>query len=119
MIAQPTTAIFQSQEILRPFLLAANYPVMGYRSPSIVIGAMQCLVEGYATQPADVMHVVRVLWIQVNVCMGALGTAAASAPGVRGGGAGHGWERGPPRRAGNFAVAGQGGGAGEGGHRGD
>ena len=104
-IAHPTTAIFRSQDVLRPFLLAANYPDVGYRLLSIAIDAMKRLVEGDAVQPSDGAHVVRVLGIQVNVCAGTLGTAAASAPGAGGGRADRGWERGLPGRAGRFAVS--------------
>ena len=87
-IAQPTAAIFRSRDSLWPFLLAANYPDVGYRLTSMVIDAMQRLVEGGDVEPSDGMHVVRFLWIQVNVIVRMLVTAAASAPSASVGGRG-------------------------------
>ena len=46
LVSHPTTAIFQYHEVLQTFLLVANYPGVGYRLPSILIDAMQLLIEG-------------------------------------------------------------------------
>ena len=54
----------------------------------MVIDAMQRLVEGGDVEPSDGMHVVRFLWIQVNVIVRMLVTAAASAPSASVGGRG-------------------------------
>ena len=56
---------------------------MWYRLLIIVFDAMQHLIEGEYVQPSDGMHVIRLLWIQVNFFAGKLRTAAVSAPGTR------------------------------------
>jgi len=83
-VPHPTTALFRSQDVLRPFLLAANYPDAGFRLLTIALDAIDLLVRGDAVCPGDAVHVVRVVGIQGNVCAGALqqgigGNAAESA----------------------------------------
>ena len=68
----PTTAIFQSQDVLRPFLLAANYPDVGYKLLNLSLDGMQALLTGDAVCKNDGINVVRVLSIQANVCAAAI-----------------------------------------------
>jgi len=63
----PTTALFQSSEILHPFLLAANYPNASYRLLEISFKAMRLLMEGDAIVYTDAIHMVRVWMIQAQV----------------------------------------------------
>jgi len=69
----PTTAIFRSQDVLRPFLLAANYPDASFKLITLALNAFQLLVGGDAICPDDSRNVVRVLSIQANVCCASLG----------------------------------------------
>ena len=69
--AHPTTSVFQSQEILRPFLLAANYPDVNYSILSLVFNAFLLLIQGDAICQDDGVYLVRVLIIQANVCCSA------------------------------------------------
>lgn len=71
-IAHPTTQMFQSQDILRPFLLAANYPNVGNRILQLSLDGIQTLLAGQAICKQDGVHVVRVLYIQANVCAAAI-----------------------------------------------
>ncbi len=68
----PTTALFRSQDILRPFLLAANYPNASPKLLGISLSAMSLLIEGNAICPGDGIHMVRVWTIQANGCAAAL-----------------------------------------------
>ena len=63
----PTTELFRSQDILRPFLLAANYPNASPQLLQISLSAMSLLIEGNAICPGDGIHMVRVWTIQANV----------------------------------------------------
>lgn len=66
----PTTALFQSSELLHPFLLAANYPNANSRLLSIAFRAMRLLMEAKAVLPSDAIHLVRVWMIQAQVVAG-------------------------------------------------
>jgi hypothetical protein len=68
----PTTELFRSQDILRPFLLAANYPNASPQLLQISLSAMSLLIEGNAICPGDGIHMVRVWTIQANVYASAL-----------------------------------------------
>ena len=68
----PTTELFRSQDILRPFLLAANYPNASPKLLQISLSAMSLLIEGNAICPGDGIHMVRVWTIQANGCASAL-----------------------------------------------
>lgn len=70
--AHPTTAIFQSQDLLRPFLLAANYPNASPHLLDISLKGMALLLQGDAICPGDGIHMVRVWTIQANVCASSL-----------------------------------------------
>lgn len=63
----PTTALFQSSELLHPFLLAANYPNASSRLLEISFRAMKLLMEGNAILPSDGIHLIRVWLIQAQV----------------------------------------------------
>jgi len=63
----PTTALFQSQDLLRPFLLAANYPNASPRLLDISLKGMSLLIQGDAICHGDGVHMVRVWTIQANV----------------------------------------------------
>jgi hypothetical protein len=71
-IAHPTTQMFQSQDILRPFLLAANYPNVGNRILQLSLDGIQTLLAGQAICKQDGVHIVRVLHIQAHVCATAI-----------------------------------------------
>lgn len=62
--SHPTTTLFRSQDILRPFLLAANYPDASFKLITLALNAMQLLVGGDAVFPEDSRNVVRVLGIR-------------------------------------------------------
>lgn len=70
--AHPTTAMFQSQDLLRPFLLAANYPNASPYLLDISLKGMSLLIQGDAICPGDGVHMVRVWTIQANVCASSL-----------------------------------------------
>ena len=77
--SHPTTALFRSQETLRPFLLAANYPGASARTIDIALGGIELLLHGDAVCEGDEIHVIRVLGIQAGVCSDALSRAETSA----------------------------------------
>lgn len=76
----PTTALFQSQDLLRPFLLAANYPNASPELLNISIKGMSLLIKGDAICPGDGIHMVRVWTIQANVCASTLSTEKKPTP---------------------------------------
>jgi hypothetical protein len=63
----PTTSLFQSSDLLHPFLLAANYPNAGSKLLEISFRAVKLLMEADAVVPTDGMHMVRVWTIQGQV----------------------------------------------------
>jgi len=63
----PTTALFQSSDLLHPFLLAANYPNASNNLLEIAFRAMKLLMEADAVVPTDGLHLVRVWMIQAQV----------------------------------------------------
>ena len=65
--ATPTTKVFQSSELLHPFLLAANYPNASPKLLEITFKAMRLLLEADAVVPHDCIHLVRVWMIQAQV----------------------------------------------------
>lgn len=69
----PTTALFQSQDVLRPFLLAANYSDADYELLVIALDSMQLLLRGDAVCSEDGAQISRVLVIQAWGCAGTLG----------------------------------------------
>ena len=76
----PTTALFQSQDLLRPFLLAANYPNASMKLLDISLKGMSLLIKGNAICPGDGIHMVRVWTIQANVCASTLSTEKQKQP---------------------------------------
>lgn len=76
----PTTALFQSQDLLRPFLLAANYPNASPKLLDISLKGMSLLIKGKAICPGDGIHMVRVWTIQANVCATSLTTEKQKQP---------------------------------------
>jgi len=76
----PTTALFQSQDLLRPFLLAANYPNASPELLDISLRGMSLLIKGNAICPGDGIHMVRVWTIQANVCASTLSTEKKATP---------------------------------------
>ena len=65
--AHPKTSLFQSSELLHPFLLAANYPNASARLLEISFRAMRLILEADALVPSDGLHLVRVWMIQAHV----------------------------------------------------
>ena len=65
----PTTSLFQSQDLLHPFLLAANYPNASTKLLDISFKAMRLLMESNAICAGDGIHMVRVWTIQAHVIM--------------------------------------------------
>lgn len=87
----PTTALFQSQDVLRPFLLAANYPDADYELLVIALDSMQLLLRGDAVCSEDGAQISRVLVIQAWGCAGTLGLLTNNSSGGSGeGGSGSG-----------------------------
>jgi len=82
----PTTALFQSQDVLRPFLLAANYSDADYELLVIALDAMQLLLRGDAVCSEDGVQISRVLVIQAWGCAGSLGLLTNSGGGSEDGG---------------------------------
>ena len=77
----PTTSLFRSQDVLRPFLLAANYSNADYELLVIALDAMQLLLRGDAVCPEDGVQISRVLVIQAWGCSGTLGSLKNGAAG--------------------------------------
>jgi len=77
-IKHPTTAMFQSEDILRPFLWAANYPDINHTILSIVLNAIQLLIDGDAISSGDIIHVLRILSIHAHGCTHALNHVAGA-----------------------------------------
>ena len=50
-----------------------------------MVDTIQHLIEGDSVHTSYRMHIIRVMWIQVNVCMGKFGTVTTSDYGDRGG----------------------------------
>ncbi len=69
----PTTALFQSQDVIRPFLLAANHPDASYDILVIALESIQHLLKGDAVCPDDGIQISRVLVIQSWGCAVTLG----------------------------------------------
>ena len=67
-VPHPTTALFRSQDVLRPFLLACNYPDASSSLLLIGLNAIQLLISGDAVCPEDSVHIARVLGIQAACC---------------------------------------------------
>jgi len=67
-VPHPDTSLFRSQDVLRPFLLACNYPDANVKLLNIGLDAIQLLLSGDAVCPEDSIHIVRVLVIQASVC---------------------------------------------------
>ena len=63
----PTTKLFQSSDLLHPFLLAANYPYATNALLEISFRAMKLLMEADAVVPSDGLNMVRVWMIQAHV----------------------------------------------------
>lgn len=63
----PTTRLFQSSDLLHPFLLAANYPNATNSLLEISFRAMKLLMEADAIVPTDGLNLVRVWTIQAQV----------------------------------------------------
>lgn len=63
----PTTKLFQSSDLLHPFLLAANYPNATNALLEISFRAMKLLMEADAVVPSDGLNMVRVWVIQAHV----------------------------------------------------
>eukprot|EP00937_MAST-01D_sp_MAST-1D-sp2_P002507 g2507.t1 len=62
----PSTRMFQSQDLLRPFLLACNHADAHAKLVSISIGAIQRLIHKDAIATEDVPNLTRVLLIQAE-----------------------------------------------------
>lgn len=82
----PTTALFQSQDVLRPFLLAANYSDADYELLVIALDSMQLLLRGDAVCSEDGAQISRVLVIQAWGCAGTLGLLTNNGSGGSGDG---------------------------------
>jgi C-terminal region of Mon2 protein len=63
----PTTSIFQSSDLLHPFLLALNYPNADFKLVEISLRAIRLLMEADAIVPTDSIHILRVYQIQAIV----------------------------------------------------
>jgi hypothetical protein len=61
----PSTAMFRSEDILRPFLLACNHNDATVKMVTITLQGMQRLAQRDAINGADMPNIMRVLLIQV------------------------------------------------------
>ena len=89
----PTTALFQSQDVLRPFLFAANHPDASYDLLVIALESIQHLLRGDAVCPEDGIQISRVLLIQSWGCavtLGLVGNASRGDNATAGGAGGMG-----------------------------
>jgi len=94
----PTTSLFQSQDVLRPFLLATNYSNASYNLVLIAIESIQLLLKGDAICNEDYIQISRVLVIQGWCCADTLGLGAGQSVSSGGGSSGNSGEKGnaPP-----------------------
>lgn len=93
MSLHPTTSLFQSQDLLRPFLLAANHTDAPYDLLVIAFESIQHLLQGDAVCSDDAIQVSRILVIQSWGCAMTLGLvgdgdrdSSTGSSGGRGGG---------------------------------
>ena len=77
-VKHPTTAMFRSEDVLRPFLWAANYPDVSSTILAIVLNAIQLLLDGDAVSSGDIIHVLRILSIHAHGCTHSLNHAAGA-----------------------------------------
>ena len=63
----PTTSIFQSSDLLHPFLLVLNYPNAEYSILEKSFRAIRLLMEHNVIVPTDAIHILRVYQIQAVV----------------------------------------------------
>ena len=63
----PTTQTFRSQDVLRPFILACNYPDASLCLLDVSMNGLIFLLMGDAVDKEDGLHLVRVVAIQGNV----------------------------------------------------
>ena len=63
----PTTALFQSSDLLHPFLLVLNYPNAEYSILEKSFRAIRLLMEHDVIVPTDAIHILRVYQIQAIV----------------------------------------------------
>jgi hypothetical protein len=83
-VSHPTTALFQSQDVLRPFLLAANYPSAGNKVLNLCLDGIQALLAGDAICKNDGVNVVRIMSIQANICAAAIQSKTYGGGGMMG-----------------------------------
>ena len=76
----PTTSMFQSSDLLHPFLLAANYPNASPALLELSFKAMKTLLEANAVSPGDGINLVRVWMIQTQVVV-SYGTVSSNGVG--------------------------------------
>ncbi len=62
----PNRSIFQSQDLLRPFLLACNHTDAGTKLITLTMISIQRLINYDAISPLDIPNVMRVLMIQAE-----------------------------------------------------
>jgi hypothetical protein len=63
----PSRTLFQSQDLISPFLLACNHSDAGSKLVTLSLASVQRLIAFDAVAPSDAPHVMRVLLIQVGV----------------------------------------------------
>jgi len=103
----PTTSLFQSQDVLRPFLLATNYSNASYNLVLIAIESIQLLLKGDAICNEDYIQISRVLVIQGWCCADTLGLGAGQSVSSGGGSSGNSGEKGnAPPTSGNSGGGG-------------
>ena len=81
--SHPTTALFRSHDVLRPFLLALNHPDASPTLTNGAIQAIQLLLRGDAIKSTDGIHIATGLARQAKKCnhsstRGKLGSGAVS-----------------------------------------
>jgi hypothetical protein len=63
----PSTKLFTSQDVLRPFLLACNYPDANTKLLAIGLNMIQLLINDDAVILEDSVHIAHILVIQASV----------------------------------------------------
>eukprot|EP00804_Cyclotella_cryptica_P003756 CCRYP_008917-RA/>CCRYP_008917-RA protein AED:0.02 eAED:0.02 QI:265/1/1/1/1/1/5/228/1989 len=76
--AHPTTALFRSQDVLRPFLLALRHPDASPCLVGIAMESIQLLLRGDAVRSEDGGPIGRVLVVQARECRASLGGTTGS-----------------------------------------
>jgi hypothetical protein len=82
--AHPTTSLFKSHDVLRPFLLALNHPDISHALANGAMEAIQLLLRGDAVQSTDGVYIAQGLYRLARECRNS-SVATSSGGGFSGG----------------------------------